>query len=103
MIVHVDETLKTLDGQVMRDGDGQGNVIDATVKLALINALLAPVDKESGIEKVKKYELARKIYRAEKEVELTVEEVALCKKRVGEVFPTPIVVGQVTEVLEGKV
>jgi len=102
MLVKVSETLKTFDGQAMMDNDGHGNAINATLKLVLINALLSPTDKESGIDKVKKYELAKKIYRAEDDVELTVEEVALCKKRVGEVFPNPIVVGQVFELLEGK-
>lgn len=102
MVINVSETLKSFDGQTMKDSDGQGNIIDATLKLALINALLAPVQNESGVEKVKKYELARKIYKAENEVELTVEELSLCKKRVGEVFPNPIVVGQVTELLENK-
>lgn len=100
MLIKVTETLKTFDGQTMKDNDGNGNAIDATFKIALINALLAPVDKESGVDKVKKYELAKKIYQATDEVELTIEEVALCKKRVGEVFPNPIVVGQVTEMLE---
>jgi hypothetical protein len=102
MLVTVSETLKTFDGQAMKDSDGQGNAIDATLKLALVNALLNPVQNEPGVDKIKKYELARKIYKAGNEVELTAEEITLCKKRVGEVFPNPIVVGQVFEILEDK-
>lgn len=102
MVIKVSETLKGLNGQVMKDTDGEGNVIDATLKLALINALLAASQKESAVDKIRKYELAKKIYASE-EVEMTAEEVALCKKQVGEVFPNPLVVGQVMEMLEGKV
>ena len=102
MNINIAETLKTFDGQAMKDNDGQGNVIDVTLKLALVNALLAPVQNETGVEKVRKYELARKIYKAEGDVEMTAEDISLCKKRVDAVFPSPIVVGQVNELLEGK-
>lgn len=103
MLVKVDIPLKTLDGQVMKDDNGQGNVIDATLKMALVNAVASPEQKDTPAQKIEKGELARKIYLAKDEVDLTVEEVALCKKRVGEVFPNPILVLQVTEMLEGKV
>ena len=98
MLVKVDVTLKTLDGTTMKDNDGEGKAIDATVKLAMINAILSPVQKESGIDKVKKYELAKKIY-ASDEVDLNEDEIKLIKDRVGETFP-PIVVGQIYELLK---
>lgn len=103
MLVKIDVPLKTLDGQVMQDNDGQGNVIDATLKMALVNAVACPDAKDTPAQKIEKGELARKIYLAKEKVDLTVEEIALCKKRVGEVFPNPIIVLQVTEILEGKV
>ena len=99
MLVKVNVPLKTMDGQVMKDNvDGQA--VDATVKLVIVNAVLAPVQKESGIEKVKKYELAKKIYTSD-EVELTAEEISLIKETVGENF-APVIVGQVWNLLEGK-
>ena len=98
MLVNVNQTLKTMDGQVMKDNDGQGSAIDATVRLAMVNAVLSPVEKESGIEKVKKYELAKKIYAAD-EVDLNEDEIKLIKDRVGEGF-APIVVGQIFELLK---
>jgi len=100
MLVKVNVPLKTLDGQVMKDNDGQGNAIDATVKMAIVNAILAPVQKESGVDKVKKFDLAQRIYKSD-EVDLTAEEISLIKERVGESFP-PIVVGQIWNLLEGK-
>ena len=98
MLVKVNVPLKTMDGQVMKDNDGEGKAIDATVKLAMVNAILSPVQKESGIDKVKKYELAKKIY-ASDEVDLNEDEIKLIKDRVGETFP-PIVVGQIYELLK---
>ena len=98
MLVKVNQPLKTMDGQVMMDNDGQGKAIKATVKLAMVNAILSPVQKEKGVEKVKKYELAKKIY-ASDEVDLNEDEIKLIKDRVGETFP-PIVVGQIYELLK---
>ena len=97
MLVNVNQVLKTLDGQTMKDNDGQGNAIDATVKMAIVNAVLSPVQKESGIDKVKKYELAKKVFNAD-EVDLDEKEIALIKDRVGETF-APVIVGQVYELL----
>ena len=97
MIVNVNQPLKTLSGEIMKDSDGQGNAVDATVKSAIVNAILSPVQKETGIEKVAKYELAKKIY-ASDEVNLDEKEIATIKDRVGELY-SPIVVGQLFNLL----
>jgi len=97
MLVNVNQVLKTMDGQVMKD-NVDGNAVDATVKMAIVNAILSPVKDESGVDKVKKYELAKKIY-ASDEVDLDEKEIALIKERVGEGF-APIVVGQIFELLK---
>ena len=78
MLVKVNQVLKTIDGQTMKDNDGKGNAIDATVKLAIVNAVLSPVDKEIGVDKVKKYELAKKVFNAD-EVDLNEDEIKLIK------------------------
>jgi len=98
MLVNVNQSLKTIDGQAMKDNDGQGNAIDATIKMAIVNAILSPVKDESGVDKVKKYELAKKIYNSD-EVDLNEDEIKLIKERVGESF-APIVVGQIFELLK---
>jgi len=98
MLVKVNQILKTMDGQEMKDVDGQGNAIDATAKLAMVNALLSPVQNEKGVDKVRKYELARKIYQVD-EIDLNEDEIKEIKERVGEIFP-PIVVGQIYELLK---
>ena len=100
MKINVNQVLKALDGQTMKD-NVNGEAIDATVKMAIVNAVLSPVDKETGVKKLEKYQLAQKVYNADGEVELSAEEITSIKKQVGEVFP-PIIVGQVFNLLEGK-
>ena len=103
MVINVSKNLKTLTGETLKDSDGQGNAIDATLRMACVNALLAPLGQgksESGMDKVKKYELAKRIYAAD-EVELSAEDISLIKERVGTVYPA-MIVGQVFEMLEGK-
>lgn len=102
MKIDVSKELKTLDGTTMKDIGTDGNAVDATVKMALLNSILVPEKDDTPIKKLEKGELARKIYKADGEIDLTAEEIALCKKRVGEVFPNPLVVLQVTEILEQK-
>ncbi len=102
-MINLNQTLKNFGGEVLKDNDGKGNVIDATLKNAIVNSLLAPLTQgksEIGVDKVKKYELSRRIYEMD-EIELTPEEIVLIKERVGEVFGA-IVVGQVYNLLEGK-
>jgi len=97
MLVKVNIPLKTMDGQVMKDNvDGQA--VEATVKMAIVNAVLAPVQNEKGIDKVKKYELAKKVYSSD-EVDLNEDEIKIIKDMVGENF-APIVVGQIYELLK---
>jgi len=97
MLVNVNQALKTIDGQTMKESV-DGKATNATVKLAIVNAVLSPVDKESGIDKVKKYELAKKIY-ASDEVDLDENEIKLIKDRVGEGF-APLIVGQIFGLLK---
>jgi len=97
MLVNVSQTLKTIAGETMKDVV-DGKAIDATVKMAIVNAVLSPVEKESGVDKVKKYELAKKIY-ASDEVDLNEDEIKLIKERIGVAF-APIIVGQIFELLK---
>ena len=97
MKINVDETLKTIDGKTMMDADSSGNATEATIKTLLVNAVLAPTKDEKGVDKVRKYELAKMIFKGG-EVDLTPEDIVLIKKQVGDNF-APIIVGQVFEML----
>jgi flagellar basal body rod protein FlgG len=99
MVIDVSKILVQLNGQPLMDNDGQGNTVPATVKNALVNAVLSPEQNEKGTQKVQKYELAKKLFSAEKDVEVTAEEVVLMKRRVEELY-SPLVVGQLAEMLK---
>ena len=99
MLVKLNVVLKSPNGDNLMDNDGKGNAIDATLKNCIVNALFAPVQDEKGIDKVKKYDLAMKCYKND-EIDLTPEEMTLIRERVGIVFPSPLVVGQIFELLK---
>lgn len=106
MLVNVNQVLKTITGVTMQDiaeeidenGETVKVAVDATVKTAIVNAVLSPVQSDKGIDKIKKYELAKKVY-ASDEVDLNEDEIKLIKDRVGEVY-IPIIVGQIYELLK---
>jgi len=96
----VNTVLKNLNGEVLKDSDGKGNVIEATVKLAIVNALLAPTQKqESGVEKMKKWELAKKVYGGG-QVDLNEQEITLIKDCVATVYPSAQIVGLIWDFLK---
>jgi len=101
MVINVNKELVQLNGQPIMDLDAEGKAVPATVKTALVNAVLLPEQNEKGVQKVQKYELAKKLYKAEKDVEVTAEDVVLLKKVVENSY-APLIVGQVLELLEGK-
>jgi len=100
MKINTKTKLKSLNGELLKDTLADGKTTEMTLGSALINALLVPVQNEKGEEKVKKYELGVRIYQND-EIDLTAEEAALVKKRIGDVYG-PIVVGQVFRLIENK-
>jgi len=101
MKIDFTQNLVSITGEAMKDQNDKGEVIDATLKLAVVNALLAPQKEEdSGVNKIKKYELAKMIYNSEGETDITAEDITLIKKAVEKAFPSPMIVGQVNEMLE---
>ena len=101
MKIDVTQKLKTINGNVMQDVNEEGVAIEATLRTALINATLAPDQGDDGVKKLAKYRLAMKIQDSD-EVEFTAEEIVSLKEAVGKVFPSPLIVGQVTDILEGN-
>lgn len=97
MLVDVSNELKQLNGQPLMD-NVNGEAVVVTFKDVIANALLSPVQKEQRVDKIRKYELAKKVYDGGK-VDLNEEEIKLIKDRVGDVYP-PIVVGPVFELLK---
>lgn len=104
MRIDFNRELKTLDGRILKDViDGEER--NAILKMVCINALLANSEddkKIDGEEKLKRYELAKKIAGANEPLKLRSEEVALIKKLVGKVFGT-LIVGQTFQMLEDSI
>ena len=101
MKIDFTQTLKMISGEVMKDMNEKNEAVDATIKMAVVNALLAPQKEEdTGINKIKKYELAKMVYNSEGEVDVTAEDITMIKKAVEKAFPSPMIVGQVNEMLE---
>lgn len=100
MKVNFDTTLLTLDGKVVKS-DVDGKKVSATLKSICVNVLMVSNPREKdlgGEEKLKRYELARKI-NAGGEIEVSAEDVALLKELVGYLYG-PLVVGNVYSLFE---
>ena len=102
------QLLKTLDGTVIRDGappaPGQ---VDARAPLSLAdvvtNSLMTDYRDETnaidGMEKNKRYFLAKKIYDNQDNPSLSAEDIALIKKLVPKLY-NPLVAGQTCQMID---
>lgn len=101
MKLDLTKKLYLLDGKTaITVKDENGVFIPFMMKDAMIQALLATEDKETPENKSKDWEIIKKLRDAKKEIELTIEEVALIKKKVGLTFTT-LVMGQIFDYIEG--
>lgn len=82
-----------------------GNVVEdkskgpLTISGVVTTNLLAEDQKATPEERFNNFRLALKIKEAKGEIDLTIEEIAVIKKKIGD-NPMPLVVGRVWEVLE---
>jgi hypothetical protein len=93
--VNFSQVLIDLEGSPIVD-NGKPVTLGAITAQALLAA--DPNTPESGDDKARAYDIATRVYRAG-EVEVSVEDVALMKKKIGQ-FMTAIVVGQTFRMLE---
>jgi len=100
MLLDNTKVLVTLAGEPLKESVN-GEAKDVTLRMVVVNALLSPVEKDTGMKKMEKEELARMVYQNDS-VDLTIEQVKLIKDRIGEMY-APIVVGQVWRLLENRV
>lgn len=102
---NVDETVKTLDGQVAQekfeDDHGKPQTRPATFKKIIVDALMGHEENMAGTEKLKRYGLAKKV-NSGGEVELNSEQKVLILKCLARTHNT-MVYGQLHEMLEGEI
>lgn len=98
MKVQLLETLKSVKGQDLIDGEG-GKPI--TLEAVILSALTTPTrnDQSSSLDaKVSVFKLAQKVASANAEsVDLSPEDVSIIRGRINDVFASPIVVGAALE------
>lgn len=99
MKIDTQTVLTQFNGKAMKDIDESGNAIDATLGRTLINALLAPVNEDDGVAKLRKFTLAHKLYGGGI-IDVSTEDVSLLKHVAGKFLP-PMAVGRISEILEG--
>jgi len=97
---HIDftEALISLDGTAMKVDGGTEKLTLGTVA---VNSLLATLEGDknlAGTEKVKRYELAKKVFH-QSSVVLTAEEISLIKQRIADAYG-PLVVGVAWHLLD---
>lgn len=100
--------MKVALGTKLTDLDGKDIVIDdagkpATLRYIIVTALMGVYESEKdlpGADKLKRFLLAQRIHKSEGDANLSTEEVVEIKKLVSLAFPSPLVVGQVFEILE---
>jgi len=110
MKIDFNKTLKNFKEEAMKEKveeEKNGKKIlvekEITIKSICVNSLMVndPKERINGEEKLKRYDLATKIFKSEGELELSAEEVVLIKKLVGDNMST-LVVGFVFRILEGE-
>jgi hypothetical protein len=95
MKINVNEAFKNLAGADLTVPSEDGTLKTLNIKDVCVTALLTetPGVTLTPEHKVKRFSLSEAIYKAEKEVELKVEDVVLLKELVGNNYG-PLIVGQ---------
>ncbi len=96
MVININQAITNLEGKPFEENGKEFNLKDS-----LVNALFHDDAKEAlpGADKMKKYNLAKKIYKAEEEVELSHEEIVKIKEYVGKLYVTAVT-GAIYELLD---
>jgi len=97
MKIKITDEIKQVDGTKPILNQENGNAL--TLKDVCINALLSPDKDDDAKKKFSDYETFKKLRDANKEVELSAEEISRIKKKIGNIYPA-LVLGQAWEKLE---
>ena len=107
MRINVNSPITGFDGEpiVNKEEGGKSEVL--TLKSICITALSSTTNAESQKniaedEKLRRFDLAMRIYKSDGEMNLDAEEITLLKKRISEIFIMPVVVGRAHELLDPK-
>jgi hypothetical protein len=99
MTIDLTQALKTVKGDTIKDESGN----PLTLRDIIITALNAPdatLKEGSGKEKLRRFHLAENVWKAEKEITLSSEDVVLIKTVIDRTYPSSLIVGQAWEMIE---
>jgi len=98
--LNLGEVLTEVDGKPMLDGKKE-----FTLKSALLTTLSVTTEKDkegSAMEKLQIGAMAIRVYEAKDTVSFSTEEMEILKKRIGEVWPSPIITFRLYKMLNLK-
>lgn len=98
MKINVTQVFKGFEKDIMYLDEAEQK--PRTLQFTIIEAVLTPKEKDTPQQKMDKYRIFQKIEKANKEIELTAEEITMIKQLIGESKP-PLIVGQAWDMLEG--
>lgn len=93
MKIDLTQPIRNFDGEPLKNGDQE-----LTFGILFRNLLGAPIDKDSGDKKLRKYKLGIKC--VADSVDLDLEERKLLKDTVDKAGVNPLIYGRVTEILD---
>ena len=102
MKLKVTEELKALNGETLFDITG-GVKKNLTLGAIAVDAVLRPFEADAqvpGVEKMARWDLAQRIYKATDEVDISSEEAVLLKNLIARAFPV-MIAGQACKMIDG--
>lgn len=102
MKVNLNTILKTYEGKPFRVKPNGEEERDVTAKDVVLPLILSPGKASNWEDHLIRDDLARKIYLAKEECEVSSEEIVLMKGMMGQSNFSPAAVAQVIRILEGK-
>ena len=93
------------DGSSVIGADGRPEQEPETLRTYLVNGLNLKANTETepigAEEAAKRYQLTTKLY-AKNELDLTIAECALLQARIAAIYDSPLIVGRIGDMLEGR-
>lgn len=94
MKINLKVVLKDVDTKPLKEKD---KVV--TLKDVCVAAVLTPNQKDDQKTKMEKWDIYKKLRDSEEECDLQVEEIAVIKTAIGEIYP-PLIMGQCFDLIE---
>lgn len=100
MKIDVSQPLKSLKGEPIQERKSPTEVVVLKLSHIMIEALLRPDEKASGMDKMHRFDFAQKVYKAEGIMEISAEDIVMLKVLINARFSEPLIVGQVFSILD---